>query len=129
MAFFNGFSTRRLTATAFELAPGQRLRKLALLGLVFAVVVALAGLALRYVVDSAAPAARLAELEHDNGQLRIELDQYRVQLEMERATRGVYSVLRAAVARGADELALASDARLIVDPDAQVEARPIEFGD
>ncbi|WP_146161630.1 hypothetical protein [Pseudothauera lacus] len=70
------------------MAPGQRLRKLALLGLVFAVVVALAGLALRYVVDSAAPAARLAELEHDNGQLRIELDQYRVQLEMERATRG-----------------------------------------
>jgi pyridoxine kinase len=48
---------------------------------------------------------------------------------VERATRGVYSVLRAAVARGADELALASDARLIVDPDAQVEARPIEFGD
>lgn len=47
---------------------------------------------------------------------------------VEGATRSVYSVLSAAVARGADELALASDAGLLLRPDAEVNVHPIDSG-
>lgn len=45
---------------------------------------------------------------------------------VERATRRVYSVLRAAVAGGADELSLATDAALLETPDAPVDVKVIE---
>lgn len=45
---------------------------------------------------------------------------------VERATRRVYSVLRAAVARGADELSLAADAALLETPDAQVDVKVVD---
>lgn len=44
---------------------------------------------------------------------------------VERATRGVYSILRAAVRRGADELALATDAALLAEPDARVTTHEV----
>jgi len=45
---------------------------------------------------------------------------------VERATRSVYSVLRTAFERGADELSLAADAALLETPDAPVDVKTIE---
>lgn len=54
------------------------------------------------------------------------LEGRRTEEAVERATCRVYSVLRAAVARGADELSLATDAALLETPDAPVDVRVIE---
>lgn len=54
------------------------------------------------------------------------LEGRRTEEAVERATRRVYSVLRAAIARGGDELSLAADAALLETPDAYVDVRVIE---
>lgn len=77
--------------------------------------------------------ARMVRAPHGAGDLTSALvtagmlQGLRRQDAVEGATRSVYSVLRAAVARGADELALAVDAALLEEPDAPVEVKTIEM--
>jgi hypothetical protein len=87
MARFSSHDTQRLTRASFEPIAVQRLRNRLPAIVVSLALILLGGAGFRYVGEQLAPAMRMAELERQNAGLNGEIDQTRMELEMERATR------------------------------------------
>lgn len=87
MASFSGSRTRRLAGASFELTSRRHVRNALLAVAVAALLLASAGAGLRFIVESAAPAARLADLQRENAKLRDDVERARIELQVERATR------------------------------------------
>lgn len=87
MRFLRRSSTRSLTRSSLELASSQRHRRVLLLLVSFAAAAGLLAAGLHYFETHFSPARRVISLEEENTALKQVIDQGRVTLEMEKATR------------------------------------------
>ena len=87
MASLSGSRTRRLAGASFELTSRRRARNGLLAVAIAALLLVTVAAGLRFIVQSIAPAAELAELQLENTRLRQDVERSRVELDVERATR------------------------------------------